>query len=216
MLFDAGAGTDIRDKDENTILILASRAGNIKVVRHCLETGTNKELYNKEGYIALDLATEFKHKRIISLLTSNEEIVSTTRSSIFEDPRFRAPGGFFSRMKRELTQTSNASQEHSTSTISHGSLRKFFGPPTSTFPANLGTKTEKKSRLDSKVAEPIASILPDVDSTTMARRKREPLIRNRENSFTFSRLWTSSIDGSLPEQSVIVFLIFHNINSIQV
>lgn len=53
--------------------MLAARAVNVQVVKYCLHAGANKELHNKEGYTALDMATKFNHDEIVSLLTRDEK-----------------------------------------------------------------------------------------------------------------------------------------------
>jgi ankyrin repeat protein len=68
-LVRAGGEVDLKSGDnQDTPLILAAAKGHVKVVKCLLENGADKEVENKFGDMALDVAEEKGHEDIIKLL----------------------------------------------------------------------------------------------------------------------------------------------------
>lgn len=81
---------DIKDKDGNTALIRAARAGNNFAVNKLLKFGADINATNHQGYTALGIAHKEKHKGVYALLTSFGAVIKRQDPSIKEHPFIQA------------------------------------------------------------------------------------------------------------------------------
>jgi hypothetical protein len=88
-----GIDVNIRDKDNNTPLMIASSNGKIGIVKRLLKAGADTSLINNEGKTAKDLALKKGHNAIVEIFgkrnttrkggkRKNRQIIRKTRKNI--------------------------------------------------------------------------------------------------------------------------------------
>jgi ankyrin repeat protein len=69
LLIEKGANANLKcDEDGDTILIVATRGGDTKIVRHLIEKGAKLDIQNEEGNTALLVAIQTRHTEIACML----------------------------------------------------------------------------------------------------------------------------------------------------